>query len=516
MVLKSWTRVLILCLAVVVVYLNSFSGVFQFDDYRMVLNYARAHSFVSWLYYFSHNIRPLLKATYTLNWLSGVGLFGFHLFNLAVHIINTLLVYFIILNFLSDREYLPFKNAAFIAALLFGLHPIQTESVTYICGRSVSLMSMFYLASMLVYIIGTEKDKRILIYVLSPLLFVLAVMTRETAATLPLALFLWDMFRRRGDGTGKALKRQAVHWTICIVALGAFLFNVKYEHLLNFSYELRGIGDNLFSQFNGIGYMLSRLVAVSGLNIDPDIPAFSSWTPVLVMKALLILSLLILAVIYFKRNRWVSFGILWFFLQLIPTNSIIPRTDIANERHMYLPAMGLFLIVAIGIEKLRVGGQGPEVEDQKSEARGRRPEIRLVPQVCHSELSEESHETKEKLSRLPRRSSIRAKAGGDAGRGSSEIPILIHTCVILLMFVLGFFTWSRNSDYRSEVALWEDTVQKSPKRARCYNNLGYAYELEGRYKEAKRAYMDASNIDPEYTFAKNNIARIDKILEGNQ
>jgi len=117
---------------------------------------------------------------------------------------------------------------------------------------------------------------------------------------------------------------------------------------------------------------------------------------------------------------------------------------------------------------------------------------------------------------LPRGSSIKAKAGEGAGGGSSKIPILIHACVILLMFVLGYFTWARNNDYRSEVAMWEDTVHKSPNRARCYNNLGYAYELEGRYKEAKMAYMDAWNLDHDYTFAKNNLTRIEGILEGKK
>jgi protein O-mannosyl-transferase len=565
MPLRSWTKILILCSAVIVVYINSFSGVFQFDDYRMVLNYARAHSFESWLYYFPHNIRPVLKASFTLNWLSGSGLFGFHLFNLATHITNTLLVYFISLKFLSADEYTHLKNAAFLAALLFGLHPIQTEAVTYVCGRSVSLMSMFYLGSMLAYIIGTEKNKSILTQVLSSLFFILAVLTRETALTLPAALFLWDLFRRPEDGFGKILRRQSIHWIICILILGAVVFNVKYEQLLSFSYDLRGIMDNLLSQFNGLAYLLSRLVAVNGLNIDPDIPAFTAWTPVLIVKAALILSMLALSIISLKKNRWVSFGILWFFLHILPTNSIIPRLDIANERHMYLPVWGLFLVVAIGIEKLRVAFTKPakneircqrsEIGGRKSEVRDRRSEICLALPRCHSERSEESRAIKEQLGRLPVTSMISpsegtmgdclpldgrstlSPSGGGAGEGpkaktltSSPYPLqrgtnklcikskglmLTHACVILLLLVLGFFTWSRNNVYRSEVALWEDTVRKSPKRARCYNNLGFAYELEERYHEARKAYADAWNLDNDYEFAKNNLERIDAILKGS-
>jgi len=455
MVLRLWGKVLILCLGVSVVYINSFSGVFQFDDYKMIVNYARAHSVATWLYYFSYNIRPLLKLSYTLNWVSGAGLFGFHLFNLTIHILNTILIYFISFKFLSRKEYLPFINASFLAALLFGLHPIQTEAITYICGRSVSLMSLFYLGSMLAYITGTEKDKGISIYILSPLLFILAVFTRETAITLPLALLLWDIFNTEETGRlGKAFRRQAVHWMLLVIILVAFLLHLKYEQLFEFSFELRGIKENLLSQFNGLGYLLSRLVAVNSLNIDPDIPVFSAWTPSIIIKAILISSLLILSLITYRTKKWISFGILWLFLQLLPTNSIVPRLDIANERHMYLPAWGIFLIVAIGVEKLRTGYY--------------------------------------------------------------EQRRLFHACILALLIVMGYFTWARNNIYRSEVALWEDTILRSPNKARCYNNLGFAYALEGRYEKAKEAYMRASDLDPDFRLAKNNLRKVESILEDDE
>jgi hypothetical protein len=450
---RSWVKALIPGLAAAAVYVSSFSGVFQFDDYKTIVNYARAHSFASWLYFFSHHIRPLLKLSYTLNWISGSGLFGFHLFNLAVHIINTVLVYFITLRFLSRKEYLPFVNAAFLAALLFGLHPIQTEAVTYISGRSVSLMTMFYLGSMLAYIKGTEAESHGLVYLLSPLLFILAVLTRETALTLPLALVLWEACCREEEwGSGRVFRRQAVHWGIFILIAGAVLMHYKYEELLSFSYGLRGIRENLLSQFNGLGYLLSRLIMINGLNVDPDIPAFSLWSLPVIMKAIFLTCLFILSLLNFKTRRWISFGILWFFLHLIPTNSIIPRLDIANERHMYLPACGLFIIIAVGIEKIRMS--------------------------------------------------------------LNERRQVFHGAILALLIVLGCFTWARNNDYRSEAAFWEDAVLKSPNKARCFNNLGFAYELEGRYKEAKDAYGRAADIDPDFKLAKNNLRKVEAIMEG--
>jgi protein O-mannosyl-transferase len=455
MTLRSWGKALILVLAVSIAYGSSFAGVFQFDDYKMIVNYARAHSIASWLFYFSHHIRPLLKLSYTFNWVSGSGLFGFHLVNLAIHIINIILVYFLSLKFLFSTGHKSLVNAAFLAALLFGLHPIQTEAVTYICGRSVSLMSMFYLGSILAYIKGTDTGKRVFTYILSPLLFILAVLTRETALTLPLALLLWDICCREEEGgAGIVFRRQALHWGLLILISGAVLLHYKYEQLLSFSYGLRGIGENLFSQFNGLGYLLSRLVMINRLNIDPDIPAFSSWTIPVIVKAVLLAALLIISLLTFKTRRWVSFGILWFFLHLIPTNSIIPRLDIANERHMYLPAFGLFLVIAVFMEKARIAFY--------------------------------------------------------------ERRRLFHNAILALFITLGYFTWARNNDYRSEVALWKATVLQSPEKARCYNNLGFAFELEGRYQEAKDAYGHASALDPDFILARNNLLKMEAVLEGNK
>jgi tetratricopeptide (TPR) repeat protein len=93
---------------------------------------------------------------------------------------------------------------------------------------------------------------------------------------------------------------------------------------------------------------------------------------------------------------------------------------------------------------------------------------------------------------------------------------LFHVGILALLIVMGYFTWARNNIYRSEVALWEDTVLKSPNKARCYNNLGFAYELEGRYREAKEAYICASDLDPDFILAKNNLRKVESILEDNR
>ena len=103
-------------------------------------------------------MRPLLKASYTLNWTLGHGEFGFHLFNNAVHALNAALLYLI------GRDL--FKNhfAALIAAFAFAMHPIATEAVTYISGRSSSLMAVFYLGALYAYVRGREVATAVLLF----------------------------------------------------------------------------------------------------------------------------------------------------------------------------------------------------------------------------------------------------------------------------------------------------------------------------------------------------------------
>lgn len=83
-----------------------------------------------------------------------------------------------------------------------------------------------------------------------------------------------------------------------------------------------------------------------------------------------------------------------------------------------------------------------------------------------------------------------------------------YAMALIILFSLAGLTWQRNQDYRSEIALWENTVRHSPNKARPYNNLGYAYFLSDRYAEAAQAYHHALSIDPEFWRAEKNLARL--------
>jgi protein O-mannosyl-transferase len=438
----------LLAAAVCVAYLNAFTTAFQFDDYNVIVDNAQVHSFSAWYSGLAHGIRPLLKFTYMLNWTSGTGVFGFHLFNLSIHVINAVLVYLLTRKFFDYRSSSG-PDGEFIAlatALLFALHPVQTEAVTYISGRSMSLMAFFYLGSMLAYVHGAEGRRKTLLYVVSPFLFVAAVAVKETAVTLPFALVLWEASSGKAGDWKASAKQQALHWGLLAFCALFFVLHPAYADLLAYGFGTRSVSDNLLSQINGVSYLLSRLIFISRLNIDPVLPVMSAWTPLLVGEALFLAALLLAGLVSFRRRPWLGFGLLWFLLHLLPTNSIIPRLDIANERHLYLAVWGLFL------------------------------------GLCGE------------IAALHRAGILRSRT--------------IRTGAAVVLLLLCFFTVMRNRVYRSEVSLWEATVNTSPDNARAHNNLGYAYSHAGRGKEALAEYREALRLRPGYRRASENIAAL--------
>jgi len=101
-----------------------------------------------------------------------------------------------------------------------------------------------------------------------------------------------------------------------------------------------------------VSYLVLRLISLQGYNIDPALPTLTEWSPGAVFQALVLCLLFVLGIANLRLRPWIAFGILWFFLQLAPTNSIVPRLDVANDRQLYLASWGLFLAAGIQLRNL--------------------------------------------------------------------------------------------------------------------------------------------------------------------
>jgi tetratricopeptide (TPR) repeat protein len=366
--------------------------------------------------------------------------------NLLIHLGNSILVLLLARKLTGPSSRMGY--VALFVALLFALHPIQTEAVTYIAGRSASLVAFFYLASLAAYIHGRLEGRPLLIYALSPVLFLLALAVKETAATLPAALLLWEITRRdQPVRLREALESQAAHLGILASALAAFFAIPGHRFLIEYSFGLRGLYENLLSQIHGQVTLLTHYVMPGRLNFDPDLPTLTRWSWGLALKAGILGSAFAAGLWNLKRRPLVSFAILWVFLHSMAVYAAVPRTDILNERHLYLGGFGLFLLAGAGAAWFA---------DQ-------RPTLRL--------------------------------------------PVAAAACALLIVF--GLFTAERNTVFRSEIRLWEDTAAKSPGKARVFNNLGYAYFLAGRSEEARKAWLETLRIDPAHELARNNLSLLD-------
>jgi protein O-mannosyl-transferase len=435
-------RILLGLVAVVAAaYLNSFQGVFQFDDYRAIVFNPVVHSLGAWREDLGHGIRPLLKLSYAMNWVLDPGELGFHLLNLALHLGNTMLVCVFARLLAPDRG----PAAAVLAALLFGLHPAQTEAVTYISGRSLSLMTFFYLSAVTAYVAGSLRRRPWLVHVASPALFCMALATKEVAVTLPLALLLWEAARRDAPFRWREVaRRQCVHWGVLGVAAVALLLHPVYGTRVLPELDPQALYHHLLSEVGAVGYLVLRFVRIWSLNIDPDLPQLTAWSPALAAQAAFLAGALGWSVWALRRGPWWwAFGVLWFFIHLLPTNSLVPREELANDRHLYLACVGLFFAAGVEVQRL---------------------EAALAARAM----------------------AIRAGAA-------------------VAVALLAAATIARNADYSSEIRLWEQTVRVSPRNPRVYNNLGFAYSAAGCLRKAENAYREAVRLDPRYEVALGNL-----------
>ena len=458
---------LLLMLVVCVAYANALmNGSFQFDDYNVIVDNARVHDWPNWwLDLHQGGIRPLLKFTYTLNWTSGWGVTGFHLTNLAIHFCNALIVFHLARGYLMSLPHFQssqkFQEAApsiyWSTALLFALHPLQTEAVTYICGRSSSLMTLFYLSGLLAYTRSWPDSSSpdepypswrtlALRHVLTPCCFLCALATKETAVTFPFALLVWDAFNHQKAPKWRNLaQRTWTNWLLLAVVSLYFLGHIGYSNHLERSAHFNTLSGNLANATWGACWLLRQWIFPFWLNIDPDIPLAHTLDATTLWPVMIVGGLLILMVVSRKLRPWWSLAIAWFLLQVIPLHIVLPRLDIVNERQMYLSAWPLALAGMI-----------------------------------------ELHLLLENRLRLQSRMAL--------------VSLLLIVCLAL--------TRARNQDYRNEVALWEATARYSPDKARVHNNLGFAYEQAGRIEDARRAYERALQIDPQDGQAQGNLANL--------
>ncbi len=451
---RTFLPLITLCAATLTIYFGALRGGFHYDDSITILGNTHLEHWWTFVGHLDHMVRPVLYATFLFDRsLYGTNPAGYHLLNLLLHLGSGLLIYRILSRAVTEE----IRLVPFLTALLFLIHPITTETVTYISGRASGLMAFFYLFAFFLYIkVSEHQDStklRRLYLSGSVLMLILSLGSKETAVTFPLALLLWDLLMRRLKGPSlrsAILSGYLPFWIVLLLAATWASVHPRYTALAQFSFTLRPFWDNALSELHAMAYALLLFFRPWKQNFDHDLTEFHSpfqWP--LPLDLLLLSGTVAIGLLSWRRYPLVAFGLGWFFLQLLPI-SLIPRNDLLSERNLYLPSIGLFLaIVALG--------------------------------SCFIQLV---------TTPLARPGFVRSTFTGIA---------------VLLVIVLGTFTYQRNLLYQDRLFLWSDAVRKSPNKARPHNNLGYAYALHDDWDRAIEEFRTAARLDPDFILAQQNL-----------
>ncbi|HTU19588.1 MAG TPA: tetratricopeptide repeat protein [Gemmataceae bacterium] len=488
---QAWTAetarrwyILFLAAAGLAAYLNSFSGVFLFDDEHAILHNAIVRGELSsWRNVLSQQ-RPLALLTLAANYRIGVfNVCGYHLVNLAIHLSAGLVLYDLVrrtllLPALAPRFARAAPELALGMALLWLVHPLQTESVTYICQRAEALMGLFYLLTVYCLLRGDVAPRGHIWDVVAVLCCILGMASKEVMVTAPLLAILYD--RAFLSPSWLALLRRrwvfylalACSWGVLAVSFRAAFHTsepaVVFQNearvtdaaapspeKITGGFGMKGLTPTLYalSQPGVILHYLRLAVWPDGLCLDYSWPVAGSVSEIAPASCVL-LTLLGATLWACWRSPPLAFVGAWFFLILAPTSSIMPINDLAVEHRMYLSLASVAVLVVLGGYAL-----GP-------------------------------------------------LAAGRLGIDRRLLPWLGGGLLVIAILSLGLRTRLRNADYRSDLTMWADVVAQRPANARGHNNLGRALMDRGRLRDAAHEFRLAIRLRPEYDLSHSNLGTV--------
>lgn len=347
--LKRRTIIILIVAIGLVCYLNALGGDFIWDDVNLISNNPLIKNFnnlgkifTSELLFKSDYYRPLQTLTYLFDYhVYKFAPWGYHLTNIIIHILNASLVFFVFENITKNLL------VSLTCSLLFIAAPFHTEAVTYISGRSDLLFGLFVLSALLFYI----KER----YIITLLFFILCLLSREQAIIFPLILILYDLCFKRYVRAKVKYYTLFLIFDILYIVLRLTIFNFTSRPLFFrknfFSLEI-DFFPRILTFLKSIIIYLKIMIMPINLHMERRMDAVKSVSDPYVIAFLIILFIFVyLFTKYRGRRELVLFGLLWFFIMLLPQSSLIFPLILA-EHFLYLPCIGIFLISGILLESI--------------------------------------------------------------------------------------------------------------------------------------------------------------------
>jgi tetratricopeptide (TPR) repeat protein len=413
-------------------YGRAMRGTFLFDDNALPFALPNFDApLAAWV----SGVRPLLMFTYWCNvQFSGTETFPYHAVNLLFHLIAAGLMFLVVRRLLesSGAEQSRHNLLAGFAAAIFLLHPVQTEAVAYLAGRSEGLSVLLLLAAYAIFLYRRTaavswRDALVVL-----LIFAASLLTKEHTIVLPALFLLTDFWWDPGFSLAGARRNWKLYAPLALGAVvGFFYFLPLMRHGGNAGFGMKELTwyQYFFTQCRALFVYPALFLFPVHQSADWDFPM--SKTIFDRGAAIGMIALLALAAVawrYRRKYRLASFGFFTYLLLMAPTSSFLPLRDAIAERRLYLSMLGLILILVDFL-----------------------------------------------------------------GRWKLERKTLAGLCALIAL-ILGAATHKRADVWSSELALWQDTVEKTPQNWRAHFNLATAYYNLGRCDTAVNEFQNATKL----------------------
>ncbi|MGD2109974.1 MAG: tetratricopeptide repeat protein [Phycisphaerae bacterium] len=456
----------LLIAATIAVYFNSFDGVLVLDDQRYIADNPRVHQL--WpVWPLLARRRPIVDISLAANYaLGGLDLRGYHAVNLGVHMLAALTLYGIIrrtllLDQFKEQLGRVASHTAFAIALLWAVHPLQTQSVTYLIQRAESMMGLFYLLTIYGVLRSAASTRGWAWCLASVIACALGMGSKAVMITAPVLVLLFDRVFLAPSFRQVVRRRWGLYvglfgsWSVLFASglIRGVLATSRPNATAGFSYKGISPLEYAVTQPGVILHYLRLAVCPRSLCLDYDWPPAASLMRI-VPPAIVVAILLGVTVWALFRRPWLGFLGAWFFVILSPTSSFVPLRDPLFEHRMYLP---LAAVIALGVCGVR---------------------------WALGELT----------ARWQRKAERRRVIAG-----------------LALAAVAAAFAWGtidRNRDYHSAVAMWKDVAAKRPDSDRAHYNLGAVLLRAQKWEEAETAFQDALALNPRSDRALYNLGKI--------
>jgi tetratricopeptide (TPR) repeat protein len=445
----------LLFVILITIYGNSFDCAWHHDDYDNIVNnkYVKIND-LSWnsiektLYGITTRdtwSRPLAYLSFAVNYyIGGMNVFGFHVVNFSIHYLAAVILFLFVyrtlqLPLLAERYGSYAYSIALLSTVLWAVHPIQVTAVTYIVQRMASMVSLFYILAMYLYLKGrTARTVRIsaTYFSLCFLSFLLSLGSKQNAAMLPVSLVLYDLLLIQGisrDHIVKTVKIVLVPVVAAVVLIAIYMLHDS--SMMDYEYRIYDMGERLLTQprvfFYYVSLLLypltSRFMLIHDIVISKSL--FQPWTTFVSMAGLA--GILTFAIVKAKQMPLFSFCIFFFFLNHLIEGSFI-SLELIYEHRNYLPSMFFFIPISIGFLDVL--------------------NFFISRKVVFS---------------------------------------VIVAAITSVIIILGVSVFMQNNIYKDEITLWSDNARKAPNLHLPHQNLGSVYLRAGRLPEAFNEFQAA-------------------------